>query len=86
MRAAPSKHTQRVVVTHTDSVPFFRSQIICGDLVETLGPIPKIIRKTVIHLTFYCGTNPLSIKKTNIKGLIFPIMFVFSNLSIPTQS
>ncbi len=27
------------------SVPFFRSQIICGDLVETLRPIPEIIRK-----------------------------------------
>lgn len=35
--------------THTDTVPFFRSQIICGDLVETLRPIPEIIRKTVIQ-------------------------------------
>lgn len=35
--------------THTETVPFFRSQIICGDLVETLRPIPEIIRKTVIQ-------------------------------------
>ncbi|SDO65980.1 hypothetical protein SAMN04487897_1193 [Paenibacillus sp. yr247] len=52
MRAAFDALRKVVVVTHTDTVPFFRSQIICGDLVETLGPIPKIIRKTVIHITF----------------------------------
>lgn len=52
MRVAPSMHSTKSRSNSHRFRPFFRSQIICGDLVETLGPIPKIIRKTVIHFTF----------------------------------